>query len=138
MQMNKVMAIDYGDARTGVAFSDPLGMLAGETTVLESWNHEKLVNALVELARSRAADPVVLGLPRNMDGTEGPRAEKCRALAAELEDRGLRVVLVDERRTTVEAHAILSEAGKHGKQRKQRIDAVAATLILETYLNGQR
>ena len=138
MQMNKVMAIDYGDARTGVAFSDPLGMLAGETTVLESWNHEKLVNALVELARSRAADPVVLGLPRNMDGTEGPRAEKCRALAAELEERGLRVVLVDERRTTVEAHAILSEAGKHGKQRKQRIDAVAATLILETYLNGQR
>ena len=138
MQMNKVMAIDYGDARTGVAFSDPLGMLAGETTVLESWNHEKLVNALVELARSRAADPVVLGLPRNMDGTEGPRAEKCRALAAELEEQGLRVVLVDERRTTVEAHAILSEAGKHGKQRKQRIDAVAATLILETYLNGQR
>ena len=138
MQMNKVMAIDYGDARTGVAFSDPLGMLAGETTVLESWNHEKLVNTLVELARSRAADPVVLGLPRNMDGTEGPRAEKCRALAAELEERGLRVVLVDERRTTVEAHAILSEAGKHGKQRKQRIDAVAATLILETYLNGQR
>ena len=138
MQMNKVMAIDYGDARTGVAFSDPLGMLAGETQVLESWNHEKLVAALVELARKREADPVVLGLPRNMDGSEGPRAEKCRALAGELEAAGLRVVLVDERRTTVEAHAILSEAGKHGKARKQRIDAVAATLILETYLNGQK
>ena len=136
MQMKKVMAIDYGDARTGVAFSDSLGMLAGETTVVESWNHDKLLEKLVELAKSRDASPVVLGLPRNMDGTEGPRAEKCRALAAELEEAGFAVVLVDERRTTVEAHAILSEAGKHGKQRKQRIDAVAATLILETYLNG--
>lgn len=138
MQMKKAMAIDYGDARTGVAFSDPLGLLAGETQVLDSWNHEKLLNALAALAQSREADPVVLGLPRNMDGSEGARAEKCRALGKELEERGLRVVLVDERRTTVEAHAILSEAGKHGKQRKQRIDAVAATLILETYLNGQR
>ena len=138
MQMKKVMAIDYGDARTGVAFSDSLGMLAGETLVVESWNHEKLLMKLIELARSRDASPVVLGLPRNMDGTEGPRAEKCRELGRELEAAGLTVVLVDERRTTVEAHAILSEAGKHGKQRKQRIDAVAATLILETYLNGQR
>lgn len=138
MQMKKVMAIDYGDARTGVAFSDSLGMLAGETTVVESWNHEKLLNKLIELAKSRDASPIVLGLPKNMDGTEGPRAEKCRALASELEEAGFSVVLVDERRTTVEAHAILSEAGKHGKQRKQRIDAVAATLILETYLNGQR
>lgn len=136
--MKKAMAIDYGDARTGVAFSDPLGMLAGETAVLESWNHEKLLAQLTELARSREADPIVLGLPRNMDGSEGSRAEKCRALAAELEERGFRVVLVDERRTTVEAHGILSEAGRHGKARKQRIDAVAATLILETYLNGQR
>ena len=138
MQMKKVMAIDYGDARTGVAFSDSLGMLAGETTVVESWNHEKLLMKLIELAKSRDASPMVLGLPKNMDGTEGPRAEKCRALAAELEEAGFTVVLVDERRTTVEAHAILSEAGKHGKQRKQRIDAVAATLILETYLNGKR
>ena len=138
MQMKKVMAIDYGDARTGVAFSDSLGLLAGETLVVESWNHEKLLMKLIELARSRDASPVVLGLPRNMDGTEGPRAEKCRELGRELEAAGLTVVLVDERRTTVEAHAILSEAGKHGRQRKQRIDAVAATLILETYLNGQR
>ncbi len=132
----KVMALDYGDARTGVAFSDPLGLLAGETAVLSSWNHEKLLEEVLTLAGSRGADTIVLGLPRNMDGSEGPRAEKSRAFAAELEERGWRVVLVDERRTTVEAHGILTETGRRGKGRKQRVDAVAATLILETFLNG--
>ena len=132
----KVMALDYGDARTGVAFSDSLGLLAGETAVLPSWNHAMLLEEVEHLARSRGADTVVLGLPRNMDGSEGPRAEKSRAFAAELEALGLKVVFVDERRTTVEAHGILSEAGKKGKKRKERVDAVAATLILETYLNG--
>ena len=113
-------------------------MFFTETAVLPSWNHEKLLEAVTELARSREIETVILGLPRNMDGTEGPRAEKSRAFAAELEARGLQVVFVDERRTTVEAHGILSEAGKKGKKKRQRIDAVAATLILETYLNSQR
>lgn len=136
--MKKIMAIDYGDARTGVAFSDPLGLLAGETLVLDSWNGEKLKAQLVELAQSRGAAVLVLGLPRNMDGSEGPRAEKCRALKAWLEAQGLAVELVDERRSTVEAHGILTETGRHGKKRRQVIDAVAASLILETYLNGHR
>ena len=134
----KVMALDYGDARTGVAISDSLGLLAGETAVLPSWNHQKLVEDVAALAREKGVDTVVLGLPRNMDGSEGPRAEKSRAFASELEGKGLTVVFVDERRTTLEAHGILSEAGKKGKQRRERIDAVAATLILETYLNGLR
>jgi putative Holliday junction resolvase len=134
----KVMALDYGDARTGVAISDDLGLLAGETLVLPSWNHEKLVEGVVSLAESRGVETVALGLPRNMDGTEGPRAEKSRAFASELEEMGLTVTFVDERRTTVEAHGILSEAGKKGKKRRERIDAVAATLILETYLNSLR
>ena len=134
----KVMALDYGDARTGVAISDSLGLLAGETAVLPSWNHQKLVEDVVALARDKGVDTVVLGLPRNMDGSEGPRAEKSRAFASELEGKGLTVVFVDERRTTLEAHGILSEAGKKGKKRRERIDAVAATLILETYLNGLR
>ena len=133
----KIMALDYGDARTGVAFSDPLGLMAGETLVLPSWNHEKLLGEVAALARSRGVEQVVLGLPRNMDGSEGPRAEKSRAFAAELEALGLTVTFVDERRTTVEAHGILSEAGKKGKKRRQRIDAVAAALILETWLNGR-
>ena len=134
----KIMALDYGDARTGVAISDSLGLLAGETVVLPSWNHQKLVEDVVALARDKGVDTVVLGLPRNMDGSEGPRAEKSRAFASELEGKGLTVVFVDERRTTLEAHGILSEAGKKGKKKRQRIDAVAATLILETYLNGLR
>jgi putative Holliday junction resolvase len=134
----KVMALDYGDARTGVAISDSLGLLAGETAVLPSWNHQKLVEDVAALAREKGVDTVVLGLPRNMDGSEGPRAEKSRAFASELEGKGLTVVFVDERRTTLEAHGILSEAGKKGKKRRERIDAVAATLILETYLNGLR
>ena len=134
----KVMALDYGDARTGVAISDSLGLLAGETAVLPSWNHQKLVEDVVALARDKGVDTVVLGLPRNMDGSEGPRAEKSRTFASELEEKGLTVVFVDERRTTLEAHGILSEAGKKGKKRRERIDAVAATLILETYLNGLR
>ena len=132
----KVMALDYGDARTGVAISDSLGLLAGETAVLPSWNHEKLLEEVAELARSRGVERIVLGLPRNMDGSEGPRAEKSRAFASELRELGFEVVFVDERRTTVEAHGILSEAGKKGKKKRQRIDAVAAALILETYLNG--
>ena len=134
----KVMALDYGDARTGVAISDSLGLLAGETAVLPSWNHQKLVEDVVALARDKGVDTVVLGLPRNMDGSEGPRAEKSRSFASELEEKGLTVVFVDERRTTLEAHGILSEAGMTGKKRRERIDAVAATLILETYLNGLR
>ena len=134
----KVMALDYGDARTGVAISDSLGLLAGETAVLPSWNHPKLLEDVAELAKTRDVETVVLGLPRNMDGSEGLRAEKSRAFASELEEKGLKVVFVDERRTTLEAHGILTEAGKRGKKRRERIDAVAATLILETYLNGLR
>jgi putative Holliday junction resolvase len=134
----KVMALDYGDARTGVAVSDSLGLLAGETAVLPSWNHQKLLEDVAALAKDKGIETIVLGLPRNMDGSEGPRAEKSRAFAAELEEKGLKVVFVDERRTTLEAHGILSEAGKRGKKRRDRIDAVAATLILETYLNGLR
>lgn len=134
----RIMALDYGDARTGVAFSDLTGSIPGETAVLPSWNHEKLLAEILRLAREKDAAAVVLGLPKNMDGTEGPRAEKSRALGAELEAAGLHVVFQDERRTTVEAHGILTEAGKHGKKRRERVDAVAATLILETYLNSRR
>ena len=134
----RIMAIDYGDARTGYAISDASGLLAGETGVLPSRNPEKLLADLVRLYEERGVERIALGLPRNMDGTEGLRAEKSRGLKEALEERGCSVTLVDERRTTVEAHAILTEAGKHGKQRKARVDAVAAALILETYLNGRR
>ena len=134
----RIMAIDYGDARTGYAVSDASGLLAGETGVLPSRNEEKLLADLCRIYAEKGAERIVLGLPRNMDGSEGPRAEKSRALKKKLEERGCAVTLADERRTTVEAHAILTETGRRGKQRKKRVDAVAASLILETYLNAHR
>ena len=129
----RIMAIDYGDARTGYAISDASGLLAGETGGLPSRNED-----LCRIYGEKEAGLIALGLPRNMDGSEGPRAEKSRALKERLEERGCEVTLVDERRTTVEAHAILTETGRRGKQRKKRVDAVAASLILETYLNAHR
>ena len=132
----RIMAIDYGDARTGIAVSDPLGLLAGETFVLRQWDPEALADAVAEAARARDVSTLVLGLPKNMDGTEGPRAEKSRALKVLLEARGMTVVLWDERRTTVDAHRILRENGKKEKKHKDTVDAVAAALILEGYLGS--
>ena len=135
----RVMAIDYGDARTGVAISDATGMLAGFTTVIHSRREEQVLDSLTELARQHGVDELVMGFPRNMDGTEGPRAELCRAFAAGLEERtGLEVRLWDERRTTIEAHQILHASGKKMKVHKKTVDAVAATLILEGYLTRKR
>ena len=137
----RVMAIDYGDARTGVALSDPSGLLTGFTTVAStagtgrrcwrSWRH---------CARSGVRTGLrVMGFPRNMDGTEGPRAALYREFAASLEEAtGMPVRLWDERRTTVEAHQILSSQNYHGKKRKNTVDAVAASLILEGYLGYLR
>ena len=135
----RIMAIDYGDARTGVAVSDATGLLAGYTTVLSSRKEEALLTELVRLMREHEVDELVMGFPRNMDGSEGPRAELYRAFAHKLEQAcGLRPVLWDERRTTVEAHAILHAAGKKMKSHRKTVDAVAATLSLEGYLTYKR
>ncbi|MEQ2455356.1 Holliday junction resolvase RuvX [Flavonifractor hominis] len=135
----RIMAIDYGDARTGVAISDPTGLLAGYTTVIHSRKAEVVVAELVRLAEEYSVDELVMGFPRNMDGTEGPRAELYRAFAAQVEAAcGRKPVLWDERRTTVEAHNILHASGKKMKQHKKNVDAVAATLILEGYLTFKR
>ena len=132
----RVMAIDYGDARTGIAVSDALGMIAGETFVIAQWDPEALADTIAAEAKARDVGTLVLGLPRNMDGTEGPRAEKSRAMKAMLEARGMTVVLWDERRTTVDAHRILRENGKKEKKHRATVDAVAAALILEGYLGS--
>ena len=135
----RVMAIDYGDARTGIAISDALGMLTGTTTVIHSWNPEKTAQEIVRLVRENGVERIVMGFPRNMDGTEGPRADLYREFAAKLEELlGEKIVLWDERRTTIEAHQILSENNYHGKKRKNTVDAVAASLILEGYLSYLR
>ena len=133
--MNKIMGIDYGDARTGVAISDLLCSIVGTTTVVPSRNREKAIADILQLARENQVGEIVVGLPKNMDGTEGPRAQLCREFAQLLrEATGLPVAMWDERRTTVEAHNILSAHNYHGKKRKETVDAVAASLILEGYL----
>ena len=132
----RVMAIDYGDARTGIAISDALGMLTGTTTVIHSWNPEKTAQEIARLTRENGVERIVMGFPRNMDGSEGPRAELYRAFAAQVaQTAGMEPVLWDERRTTIEAHQILSAGNYHGKKRKNTVDAVAATLMLEGYLS---
>ena len=131
----RIMGIDYGDARTGIAVSDLLCSIVGTTTVIHSRNPEKTALEIQRLVKENDVQEIVMGLPKNMDGTEGPRAELCRSFAARLEELiGMPVAMWDERRTTVEAHNILSEHNYHGKKRKNTVDAVAAALILEGYL----
>ena len=135
----KVMAVDYGDARTGVAISDLLCSIVGSTTVIHSRNTEKTLQELQRLIKENDVQEIAVGLPKNMDGTEGVRAGLCREFAGRLEEAtGLKVVLWDERRTTVEAHNILSVHNYHGKKRKNTVDAVAASLILEGYLGFRK
>ena len=135
----RIMAIDYGDARTGVAISDPTGLLAGYTEVIHSRKGEQVCARLAGLVEQYQVEELVMGFPRNMDGTEGPRAELYRAFAgAVAEATGLTPVLWDERRTTIEAHDILHASGKKMKKHKKTVDAVAATLILEGYLTRKR
>lgn len=131
----RVMGIDYGDARTGIAISDLLCSIVGRTEVIHSRNPEKTLEQIKKLVRENEVGRIVMGLPKNMDGSEGPRAQLCREFGAKVEEAtGVPVAMWDERRTTVEAHNILSEHNYHGKKRKNTVDAVAAGLILEGYL----
>ena len=133
----RIMAIDYGDARIGLAVSDLTNTLCGDAWTLQEWNMERAVEKIAQEAKMREVGRFVLGLPRNMDGSEGPRAEKSRQFAALLEEKtGLPVTLWDERRSSIEAHAILHAGGKREKKHRSVVDAVAASLILEGYLNS--
>ena len=123
----RVLAIDYGDARTGIAISDASGSIVGRTTVIHSRRPQQTAEAIAALVQESGAERLVMGFPRNMDGTEGPRASLYREMAATIQAAcGMEVVLWDERRT--------SDCNYHGKKRKNTVDAVAASLILEGYL----
>lgn len=133
----RIMAIDFGDARIGLAVSDAMGILCGEAWTMEEWNMERAALRIAEAAKERGVERLVLGLPKNMDGSEGPRAEKSREFKAMLEaESDLPVVLWDERRSSIEAHAILHASGKKEKKHRKTVDAVAASLILEGYLGS--
>lgn len=135
----RIMAIDYGDAHTGIAISDPTGFLAGFTTTIDAYRPEAVADRVAALATEHGVEELVLGYPKNMDGTLGPRAEKAAAMAELLRAvTALPVVLWDERRTTIDAHRILMTGGKNAKKRKKVVDAVAASLILEGYLTFQK
>ncbi len=134
-----ILGIDYGTARTGISISDPTGFIAGSPSVIHEYNRDKLVEKLCEVVETRKVQEIVLGYPKNMNDTLGERAEKSMELKKILEEKtGLIVALWDERRTTVDAHRILSETGKRGQKRKNTVDAVAATLILQGYLDFKR
>lgn len=131
----KILAVDYGDARTGLAVCDPTEFLASPAGIIEEKSLEKTAQQIVLASQKHAAGMIVIGLPKNMDGTEGARAQRTRRLAETLRGSvSVPVELWDERQTTISAANILSENGTYGKKRKGVLDAVAATVILESYL----
>ena len=135
----KILAVDYGDARTGLAACDPGEMLASPVGTVEHWDPQKVAEEAAKAAKEVRAERIVVGHPLNMDGTAGPRAQLCREFAALLrEASGLPVVLWDERQTTVTATRYLNATDTRGKKRKKDIDAVAATVILESYLGWRK
>ncbi len=135
----KIMAIDYGDAHTGVAVSDRTLTLCGFSTVVTAYRPEAVIEKLLPLIAEHEVTELVLGHPLNMDGSRGPRAEKAEAFAEQLRAAAnLPVTLWDERRTTVEAHNIMQFNGKRAKERKKTVDAVAASLMLEGYLTYRK
>jgi putative Holliday junction resolvase len=132
------MAVDYGERRTGLAVSDMTASIAGEAWVVTAQSMAAAADTIAAEATTRGVTEIVLGYPKNMDGTLGERAKKSEQLADRLRERGdFTVTLWDERRTTIDAHRILSDNNRHGKKRKATIDAVAATLILEGYLQNR-
>lgn len=136
----KILAVDYGDSRTGLAVCDPSELIASPVTPqIEERSMGKVVDKVCEAAKAQRAELIVLGLPRNMDGTEGSRAAKCRKLGGMIEEKsGLTVRMWDERQTTITAAGILSANGTFGKKRKAVLDSVSATVILENYLSWRK
>lgn len=130
-----ILAVDYGDVRTGLAVCDAMELLASPVTVLQETDPQALAIRIAEIAQERKAQKIVVGLPKNMDGTEGVRAQSCRAFAEQLHKQcALPIDFQDERLTTVAAHRALNATNTRGKKRKAVIDAVSAVMILEDYL----
>lgn len=135
----KIMAVDYGDVRTGLAVCDRTEFLASPIGTIEERNAQLLAMKVAHMAEQYEVGEIIVGLPLNMNGSKGPRAEKCQAFAELLSQlTELPVNMWDERSTTVTAHNILNETDVRGKKRKAVVDTVAATVILEAYLDFRR
>lgn len=133
------MSVDFGDARTGIAVCGKSEMIASPVTVINEKNFNLCLEKTAALAKEQRAEQIIVGYPKNMNGTIGERAEKCALFAQELEKlTGVTVKLWDERNTTVSAHNALNVTNTRGKKRKAVVDAVAATIILESYLDFRR
>ena len=133
-----IMSVDLGDARTGVAVSDKSEGFAFPRTVINEWNKDKLIEKILIEAEKNGAEKIVVGLPKNMDGSLGFKAQECTELANKIREGFTAgdVVMWDERCTTVSAHHALNATNTRGKKRKAVVDAVAATMILEDYLRS--
>lgn len=134
-----IMSVDLGLARTGIAISDNTESFAFPKTVIHEYNREKLIDKICALAAEYGAEEIVVGLPKNMDGSMGERAVTCKEIAEEIGNKsGKKTILWDERLTTSAAHNVLNMNDKRGKKRKEIVDAVAAVIILEGYLASKR
>lgn len=134
-----IMSIDYGRARTGIAVCDKSEIVASPVATIKEYNMELLAKKVTELAKEKKAEELVLGLPRNMDGSEGESAANVRLFREKLlEQCDIPVTLRDERCTTVTAYEYLNMNNKRGKKRKEVVDSVAAVIILEDYLSYRR
>lgn len=134
-----ILSVDYGRARTGVAVCDKNEMIASPVTTITEYHMDRLAEKIADICKERSVEQIVLGLPRNMDGSEGESAQNVRNFASLLiEKTGLDVVLRDERMTTITAHNYLNNTDTRGKKRKAVVDSVAAVIILEDYLSFRR
>ena len=133
-----ILSVDYGDTRTGIAVCDKTEFLASPVTVITEKESEPLIEKITEIAKEKKAELIVVGLPVNMDGTHGERAQRCEDLAALTEFSGIETVMRDERLTTVSAHNALNVTNTRGKKRKAVVDAVSAVMILQDYLDYRR
>ncbi len=135
----RILGVDFGDTRTGLAVSDTLGMLANGIGYVESTWMVKTSQLVAEKAKEYGAAKIVVGLPVNMNGTHGPRADKAKEFAELLKaDSGLPVELFDERCSTMAAHQILNFTDTRGKKRKAAVDTLSAQIILQNYLDSHR
>lgn len=130
----RIMAVDYGESRTGIAVCDPGEILASPVCIIKEKNTLKAIEKIIRQAQDLGAELIVVGNPINMNGTKGERAEKCAFVRQEVAKCGIETVLWDERASTKTALYMLSDSGTYGKKRKETLDAVAAVVILESFM----